>query len=105
MVFEIVRYSERPRAALPVRGSIGVVRLNSLQPYLNFANRIEILVHSSAIGRSESTLQPLHGPGDGIQNAPVFSSLRNPLLHVFSLAEETLEYQTRVILHGQRRGR
>src|SRR5580658_1199320 len=99
MVFEIVGNSERTRAGLSVHVRIGVVRFNPLEPQLHFANGIAILVDSTAVGRSERALQPLHGSGDGVQNAAIFARLSSSLLRVLPFAEEALENETRIILH------
>ena len=76
-----------------------------LQPPLDLAHGVEILVHATAVRRAELLLQMRDVGGHPVEDAAVLLHLRQPLLARPAVAEHPLEDDARVRLVRVRRRR
>ena len=83
---------------------VAVLLFGELDPPLNFANGIEIFGHAVAIVRAQAALQAPHLAGDGIENAALLFDAFQALGGCSTVAEQAVEDQPGIDLHGHRRG-
>ena len=82
------------------RGAVGL--LGALDPALDRADRLQVLVDRCAVLHADAPLEPVDGIGHRVEDAAVGLHLLEPRLDAAAVAEQTLEDDARIALVGQR---
>ena len=100
VLVEGLRHADRH---LHVLGRDGRGLHRNLQPPLDLADVLGVVVEPGAVGRADVAAQPREAAGQRVEDALVALAPRRPLLDRAAVAEHPLEHHLRVQLHRQRR--
>ena len=87
-----------------VEGGLALVAFGALDAALDFAHVVEIVGETCAVAGAEAAGEVAGFGGNRIENAALLSDASGALAGGAGLAEDALEGDARIGLHGQRRG-
>ena len=101
----VVRFRRPDRPVGKIQHRLALLALGHLQPALDLAHGVEVLVHAAAVRRAELLLQMRDVGRHPVENAAVLLHLRSAFLRRAAVAEHPLEDDARVRLVRVRGGR
>src|SRR5215471_8304244 len=87
------------------KARILVLLLGKLNAPFDLADRVEIFRYTVAVVRAQVALQPPYLPGDRVQDAAFLLNALQAFVSRGTVAEEMIEYNTRIDFHRERNSR